>query len=122
MTESFTIREAAAADAPALAQLHVATFIETHGGRGPPFETRKWQWREAFAETDPNWFCYVISGEDGGLIGFAKGVPHDGSMPRFAGELNKIYLLREYHRRGLGRRLLGHVSRRFLASGAGLPA
>lgn len=117
MTESFTIREAAAADAAALAQLHLVTFIETHGGCGPSFETRERQWREAFAETDPTWFCYLISREDGGLIGFAKGVPHDGGVPGFAGELNKIYLLREYHRRRLGSRLLGHVSRRFLARG-----
>lgn len=115
--ESFIIREATAADVPALAQLHVVTFIETHGGPGPTFQTREWQWREAFAETNPDWFCYVISREDGALIGFAKGVPHTGGVPGFAGELNKIYLLREYHRRGLGRRLIGHVSRRFLARG-----
>jgi ribosomal protein S18 acetylase RimI-like enzyme len=115
--QPFLIREATAADVPALAQLHVVTFIETHGGLGPTFQTREWQWREAFAETNPDWFCYVISREDGALIGFAKGVPHTGGVPGFAGELNKIYLLREYHRRGLGRRLIGHVSRRFLARG-----
>ena len=33
------------------------------------------------------------------------------------GELNKIYLLRQYHRLGLGRRLIGHVARRFLSRG-----
>ena len=33
------------------------------------------------------------------------------------GELNKIYLLREYQRVGLGRRLIGHVARRFLMQG-----
>lgn len=113
------IREATAADVPALAQLHVTTFIETHGGRAPTFQTREWQWRDAFAATNPDWFCYVISREDSALIGFAKGVPHTGGVPGFAGELNKIYLLREYHRRGLGSRLIGHVSRRFLAQGIG---
>jgi GNAT superfamily N-acetyltransferase len=120
MTGAFTIREASAAGVPAPAQLHVVTFIETRSGRGPSFETREWQWREAFARPDPNWFCYVICRQDGGLIGFAKGVPHAGGVPGFAGALNKskpnkIYLLREHHRRGLGSRLLGHVSRRFLA-------
>ena len=111
------MRDAFAAGVRALAQLHVVTFIETHGGRGPLFETRESQWREAFGEPDPNWFCYVICRQDGSLIGFAKGVPHDGGVPGFAGELNKIYLLRQYHRRGWGSRLLGHVSRRFLARG-----
>jgi GNAT superfamily N-acetyltransferase len=38
-------------------------------------------------------------------------------LPGYAGELNKIYLLRKYHRRGLGRRLVGHVARRFLQRG-----
>ena len=37
----------------------------------------------------------------------------------FAGELRKIYLLPEYQRLGLGRRLLGHVARRLLARGIG---
>jgi GNAT superfamily N-acetyltransferase len=48
------------------------------------------------------------------LVGFAKGTPHDGSVPGYQGELNKIYILRRYHRLGLGRRLLADVARRFL--------
>lgn len=115
--ESFAIREAVAADLPALAQLHVDAFIETHGGPGPTYQVREWQWREAFAQAKPDWFCYVIAGEEGSLSGFAKGVPYSGSVPHYTGELNKIYLLRRFHRRGLGRRLIGHVSRRFLSQG-----
>ena len=41
----------------------------------------------------------------------------NGGLPGFAGELNKIYLLRDYQRQGLGRRLVGHVARRFLSQG-----
>jgi len=60
----------------------------------------------------------VIERRSGGLIGFAKGQPYAHSdLPDFAAELNKIYLLLEYQRLGLGRRLLGHVSRRFLNQG-----
>src|SRR5204863_4943758 len=102
-------------DVPALAQLHVVPFNETHrGGRpgGPTYALRERQWREALTVTDGSWFCFVV--EDGELVGFAKGRPHDGGVPGFAGELNKIYLLRRYHRRGLGRRLLCEVARRFL--------
>src|SRR3974390_1200648 len=100
--ESFLIRDATAADVSQLAELHVATFIETHGGRGPTFQTREWQWREAFGQNNRDWFCYVIARGDGSLVGFAKGMPYTGDLPGFAGELNKIYLLREFHRRGLG--------------------
>lgn len=115
---SFRVREARPEDVPALARLHVETFIETHGGLNPPtFELRQAQWGHAFAAIDGSWFCFVIEAPDGELVGFAKGTLHDGAVPGFAGELNKIYLLRRYHRLGLGRRLVGTVARRFLAQG-----
>ncbi len=113
--ESFVLREASAEDVPALARLHVVTFGETHGGPGPTYATREWQWREAFAQPKRNWFCFVIARDNGELIGFAKGIPYTGDLPGFAGELNKIYLLRAYHRRGLGRRIICLVTRRFLS-------
>jgi GNAT superfamily N-acetyltransferase len=60
----------------------------------------------------------VIENPEGELIGFAKGQPYaHPDQQDFAGELNKIYLLRAYHRQGLGRRLLGCVARRFLSQG-----
>jgi GNAT superfamily N-acetyltransferase len=40
-----------------------------------------------------------------------------GGVPGFEGELNKIYLLRRSHRRGIGRRLVEQVARRFLEQG-----
>src|SRR5689334_19666858 len=101
--QPFEVREARADDVPALAALHVATFKEAHGHRGAPaIELREAQWRNAF-ESEQNWFCYVAEAPDGRLIGFAKGTPHDGGVPGFDGELNKIYVLREWHRRGIGR-------------------
>src|SRR5262245_28557465 len=117
---SFAIREAVVDDVPALAALHVQTFNETHGrgrGDGPTYELRERQWRDAFAVDDGSWFCFVAEDEDGKLLGFAKGTPHDGGVPGFAGELNKIYVLRRYHRQGLGRQLVCLVVQRFLAQG-----
>ena len=71
---SFNIREVRPDDVPALARLHVATFIETHGGVNPPtYELRQSQWRQAFAAIDGSWFCFVIEAPDGELVGFAKG-------------------------------------------------
>jgi L-amino acid N-acyltransferase YncA len=117
----FIIREATLADVPALAQLHVKTFNETHAPvlkNGPTYEVRENQWRQAFQSQDGSWFCYVIEGPNGKLIGFAKGQRYaHPDQPDFAGELNKIYLLRQYHRQGMGRCLLGHVARRFLSQG-----
>ena len=103
---SFHIRNATAGDIPALAQLHVVTFNETHrGGRsgGPSYELRERQWRDAFSVADDSWFCVVVEDDDSELIAFAKGTPHDGGVPGFAGELNKIYALRRVQQQGVGR-------------------
>jgi ribosomal protein S18 acetylase RimI-like enzyme len=115
----FVLREMTSADVPAVAALHVATFNETHtlNNDGPTYELRESQWRAFFQAPDRHWFGLVIEDEHGELIGFAKGQPHDGGVPGFEGELNKIYLLRRYHGLGLGRRLLCDVARRFLERG-----
>ena len=117
---AFHIRDAREDDVPALATLHVQTFNETHrGGRpgGPSYELRESQWREAFTVNDRSWFCFVVEDDAGELVGFAKGTPHDGGVPGFAGRLNKIYVLRRCHRQGLGLLLLCNVARRFLERG-----
>jgi ribosomal protein S18 acetylase RimI-like enzyme len=66
---------------------------------------------------DPSWFCFVVEDAAGELVGFAKGTAHNGGVPGFAGQLNKIYVLRRCHRLGLGRLLLCNVARRFLNRG-----
>lgn len=108
-------RDATAADIPRLAELHVKTWAATYPmvRRPPTFAIRESQWRDAFAKADGSWFCIVIETPDGELIGFAKGVRTGPGR----GDLNKIYLLSDYQRLGLGRRLVGHVTRRFLAQG-----
>jgi ribosomal protein S18 acetylase RimI-like enzyme len=117
---SFSIREARASDVAELARLHVRTFNETHcAGRdtGPPFELRERQWREAFEGADKSWFCFVVEDDRGELVGFAKGTLHDGGVPGFEGELNKIYVLQSFHRRGIGRMLLCRVAHEFVDRG-----
>ena len=111
-----TIREATSGDISALADLHVRTFRETHGG-GPTRELRESQYREKFATIGGSWFCFVAENPNGDLIGFAVGEPHDDKDHVYAGELNKIYVLREHHRQGVGRRLVCSVARRFISQG-----
>jgi ribosomal protein S18 acetylase RimI-like enzyme len=113
------IREAVPEDVPALAALHVTTFEETHGSlEAPTYELRESQWRKAFGD-GADAFCYVAQAPDGELVGFARGTPHDGSVDGFDGELDKIYVLRAWHRRGIGRALLERVACRFLDRGVG---
>jgi ribosomal protein S18 acetylase RimI-like enzyme len=117
--ESFIIREATLTDIPELAHLHVVTWNATYPLvlNKPTYKIREYQWRERFKLTGENWFCFVVQRPNGELIGFAQGNRYTGDLPGFAGELNKIYLLSEYQRLGLGRRLFGHVARRFLDQG-----
>ncbi len=114
---TFQVREGGSDDIPALAALHVATFREAHGRLGAPnYELRERQWRAAF-EKGGAWFTCVAALPDGQLVGFARGTLHDGGVPGFQGELNKIYVLRRWHHHGIGRQLVGHVARRFLERG-----
>lgn len=118
--ESLVVREATSDDIPALARLHVKTWNDTYGSvvNPPSVQLRERQWREQFAKSDRSWFCFVIENSRRELVGFAKGMSYaSDDLPNYSGELNKIYLLREYQRLGLGRRLVGHVARRFLEQG-----
>jgi L-amino acid N-acyltransferase YncA len=119
-TESLAIREAVPEDLPALAALHVKTWADTYPDvkQPPSYAVRERQWREKFQVTDGSWFCFVVANPKGELIGFAKGVmPSSADSSDTSGQLSKIYLLREYQRLGLGRRLVGQVARRFLSQG-----
>lgn len=114
------IREATPGDIPELAALHVKTWSETYWTvtNPPTYQIRERQWREQFKSTDGGWFCFVVENKKGKFVGFAQGKAYSSSdLPDYSGELNKIYLLREYQRLGLGRRLVGHVARRFLSQG-----
>jgi GNAT superfamily N-acetyltransferase len=115
MTTSFIIRDAIASDALELAALHVETFQETHGD-GPTVSLRHGQWERILGKADPMDFT-ILAYDAGALVGFARGTLHDGGVPGFQGVLNKIYILRRCHRRGLGRLLVGTVAARFLSLG-----
>jgi ribosomal protein S18 acetylase RimI-like enzyme len=110
---SFRLRDATVDDVAALAALHVATFRETHGG-GPSVAIRESQWQRIISASNPADFTVVVEHPTDGLVGFARGTRHDGSVPGYQGELNKIYVLRRFHRQGLGRSLVCEIAGRFL--------
>lgn len=113
--DSIIVRDAVAADIPALAELHVTTWNATYNTtRGPTIATRTWQWNQVFAKQDRRDFVLVLEDRSGRLIGFAWGKPDDGE---FEGQLSKIYLRWEYHGLGLGRRMMVETARRFLERG-----
>ena len=117
---SFSFRDAIIDDIPALAMLHVKTWTDTYRVLRPPtYQVREYQWRKIFTEeNDGSWFCILVVDKNNQLVGFAKGKTYKhNDLPEFSGELNKIYLLRDYQRIGLGTKLVGHVARRFRSMG-----
>lgn len=120
MPGSYTIREMTEADIPQLAAVHAKAWADTYFlTKNPPTrELREWQWRDLFSKKDGSWFCDVITDGNGRLIGFTKGNLRTVSKPEeYAGELNKIYLLFEYHRLGLGAKMIKQVADRFIGMG-----
>ena len=113
------LREAGIADLRPLAELHVRTFNETHVGpfgSGPTYATREWQWREKLSETDATHFVLVLETATKQLVGFIWCHPTNEN-PEWAARLNKIYLLREYQRRGLGKRMVSAAVDRLVEHG-----
>jgi ribosomal protein S18 acetylase RimI-like enzyme len=113
------LREATIADLRPLAELHVRTFNETHlgpFGSGPSYSTREWQWREKLSESDATNFVLVLETATKELVGFIWCHPTKDN-PKWAARLNKIYLLREYQRRGLGKRMVAAAVDRLLEHG-----
>jgi len=113
---TFILREATARDVAALAALHVDTFRETHGG-GPGVSVREQQWQRILGATGVTDFTFAVEDDSHQLVAFARGTLHDGGVPGYQGELNKIYVLRRVHGHGLGRALVYQVADRFLTQG-----
>jgi GNAT superfamily N-acetyltransferase len=112
----FHLREATVHDIAALAALHVETFRQTHGG-GPSVSVRETQWHRILSANSPTDFTFVVQEQLHQLVGFARGTRHDGGVPGYHGELNKIYVLKRLQGFGLGRLLVCEVARRFLSQG-----
>ena len=117
--DSFTFRDATEEDIPELGKLHAITWAETYNAKDPNIELRQYQWRKAFAEeNDGSWFCILVVNKNNELVGFAKGkIYKKDNSPGLHGDLNKIYLLSEYQRLGLGKKLFKLVVERFLGKG-----
>jgi L-amino acid N-acyltransferase YncA len=115
--DSFTFRDAVKEDIPELGKLHAITWAQTYNAVNPNIGLRRSQWEKAFnEENDGSWFCIVIANKKNELVGFAKGKTSKDSSG-LHGELNKIYLLRDYQRLGLGKKLFRLVVQRFLNMG-----
>lgn len=104
------VRPATPADAAAIAAVHVQAHLETYGPhfgagyRAPGLDQRQVLWAGALAGPGR---AYVACA-DGRIVGFGH---HHGH------EITSLYLLADWHRRGLGRALLRHLLAAVAAAG-----
>ena len=116
---SFSFRDATEKDIFELGKLHAITWAQTYDAQKPNIKLRQCQWDKAFKEeNDGSWFCILVIAANEKLVGFAKGIitKHESSLEQH-GDLNKIYVLNDYQRLGLGKKLFAHVVERFLSKG-----
>jgi GNAT superfamily N-acetyltransferase len=116
--DSFTFRDATEDDILELGKLHAKTWAQTYNGK-PNIKLRQYQWDKAFKEeNNGSWFCILVVDKINKLVGFAKGIINKNEKSSEQhGDLNKIYLLSDYQRLGLGKKLFAHVVERFLSKG-----
>lgn len=115
------IREACAADAPAIAIVHVKSWYTAYAGvvsddylARLSYRRREDHWRKVLSQTNHPEFVYVAEDASGRVVGFASGGPERDRHPVYKGELYTIYLLEHCQRQGSGRQLVLSVVQRLL--------
>jgi ribosomal protein S18 acetylase RimI-like enzyme len=122
------IREARLGDEAAMARVSVDSYRAAHRDHIP----EKSLMRYTYEESERNWaralrelseaderqeYIYVAENDAGNIIGVAMGGPEGSNHPLYTGEIYFLYLLPEYHRRGIGRQLTISVVERLVEHG-----
>lgn len=106
------IREAAPADAPGIARVHVESWRTTYRDllpadflAGLSVERRTAYWDEFLRRTDRD-SSMLVAEEADRIVGFVVAGPERTGTPNYRGEVYAIYLLESHQRRGIGAALL----------------
>lgn len=121
------IRSATIEDAPAIARVHIDSWRTTYDGLLPDkvlaelsLTKRQATWQQriaAEAKDASSGFVLVAEASGGNVVGFASGGPNRERDSAYGGELYAVYVLKEYQRKGVGRRITRRVVARLRASG-----
>ena len=119
---SIQIRAAMPEDAASIARVHIDSWRSTYAGivpaeylAGLSYRNRESHWRDLLTIDRPGTSYFVADAGGGYIVGFANAGPEREGDRTYRGELYAIYILEEYQRLGLGRRLFSSVTRRLLA-------
>lgn len=117
------IREAKPADARGMARVHVDSWRSAYHGimpadylAGLSYDSRESWWEQVLTTERPVMNLVAETGS-GDIVGLAGTGPERQGNPTYRAELYVIYLLSEYQRQGLGRRLFSAVVQWLLGGG-----
>ncbi len=124
------VREAQEGDAEAMGRAFVESFHAAHRDQIPPellalrtHEVSSRSWARSLREisaTAPTPTCIYVAEDDAGtIVGLAMGVPERNQHPLYVAEVNVLYIVPAFHRRGLGRQLVAAVARHLHEHGMG---
>ena len=112
--DAVTIRRATAADARAIAEVHVASWRWAYRGQLPDdlldglsVDEREAGWRSALEEDDAG---VRVAVREEAIVGFASGMAsRDDDAPADTGEVLTLYVVQDEVGKGTGRELLAAV-------------
>ena len=81
------------------------------------YQDRETRWADILTTDQLATSNFVAVTHEGKVVGFAGGGSERGGNQTYRGELYAIYLLEEYQRMGIGRRLVLAVTQRLLVDG-----
>lgn len=118
------IRKANVADAAGIARVQIDTWRSSYAGivptehlSGLSYENCESRWNDVLTTNRADVIVLVAETAEAEVVGFASGGPEREKNSVYLGELYSIYILREYQRRKLGRRLVVAASRFLLSVG-----
>lgn len=118
------IRELKPDDLTMIARVNVDTFRETHGAFVPDsfvrdlsYEGAEQRFKRMLRKAEDLSTIFVAE-DSGDVIGYAMCGLAREKVLHYQGELYSIYILPQYHGKGIGRRLLNSVSKHLRMQGA----
>lgn len=118
------IRDAGLSDAPAIARVHVDTWLSTYRGIVPDehldslcYERTEHATRSRLSATDGDTFTLVAQTDEEEIVGFATAGPVRESEAAKTGEVYAVYVLARYQGQGIGQALMRRAAERLNAAG-----
>ena len=118
-----TIRPANINDAANINIMHVDTWRTAYKGIMPEkiladlsYEKREPLWHDILSETSDE-TVLVAETRERQIVGFVTGGKERGNYPLFKSELYGIYILKEWQRQGIGRRLVHELVKTLIERG-----